>query len=536
MKKHLRIFALLLVVTLLAGCGSGGGSTPTPAGAPATETPAAETQGAIGGGTNEEGGFVRQTEEGTLTLGTPNATEGFDPASDNNGIGMSLVYETLFVYNPDTETLEPQLAESYEYLDDTTLQINLRKDATFSNGDPFTAEDVLFSLYRFIDVASNLSTYVDVYDYDNCEIVDDHTLILKYYEPYGPGVNYLSGQFKMLNKEYVESTDADAFWDAPVGTGPYAVVENVSGSHTTYALRDDYWGEAPEAKTITVRNYSESSTMFIDFENGELDLVIEVGTNDVNRLLADEVADCTYKIQSIRDVYMLCLSEYVEYFQDVRVRQAIAHALNVEEIADVALDSLALEATSVLPEGVAFKIDLDGYEYNPELSKELLAEAGYPDGFELNMVITQDPVSPIMAEAIQFYLEQVGIKLNIQAYDFPTAIPMFMAGETDMCLKNAMGGATLGEPDQILDTLKASSTNAAIRISDPEMDGYLMNGLYTIDEDARRENYENAQKWVYENVTNIPICEAAKCFAYRNYLSLKTNSVQYPDLTFVHFN
>ena len=182
--------------------------------------------------------------------------------------------------------MENLLAESYKWLDDTTLEIHLNPAARFSNGDPVTPEDVLWSMQYYIESGSNLSTYYTNYDYDNCEIVDDTTFILKYFEPYGPAINYLT-LMKVQNKSYYEEFGEDAYWDSPCGSGPYEVVENVSGSHTTYRLREDYWNPdmMPEVKEFVVKSYPEKSTMYIDFENGDLDIAWNIDDSDAQRAL-----------------------------------------------------------------------------------------------------------------------------------------------------------------------------------------------------------------------------------------------------------
>lgn len=538
MKKRIGIIALILTLALLlAACGGGGNATPTPNGGDAQSTgspggPAA-TEPPAGGSTG--GNFERKTENGTLTIGTITTADSFDTTISFNAIGIALVYDTLLVRNPYTGELEGLIAEDWEYADDTTIVLTLKDDIYFSNGDKMTAEDVLYSMERFITTQSRWSTFVDAFDFENCSY-EGNVLTLKTYEPFGPGLNYLAMRYtSVLNKAYVESTDDEAFWDKPVGTGPYELVENVAGSHSTYKLRDDYWGEAPEFHTITVRYYSEATTMFIDYENGVLDMAFEIDSNDAQRVINGEVENTVYSISPTYDTYSLALPEYVEAFDDIRVRQAIAYAINAEEIAEVGLGVLYTPSTSTLPEGVEYKIDVGQYEYNPERAKELLAEAGVePGDIELRFVVVSFPSNTRMAEAIQAQLDVIGIKVNVESYDIATAVPIFMAAETDIVI-NSMGASAL-EPDQTYDTVKANSTNATVRISDAEMDAYLMGGRNSIDPEVRRENYENAQKWMYESYRQVPICDVAACYIYRDYIeSFETVIPNYPNLRYVVF-
>lgn len=535
--KRSKILALLLamcmVFAMLASCSNSDAGDTGDTGA---STPSGTD--AVGGGStvSDDTAYVRQTEEGTLTIGTTTNTDTFNPVSSFNAIGMQLVYDQLFVQNPETGEIEGQLAESWEYQDSTHLYIKIHEGATFSNGDPITTTDALWSLQRIVTEESRWSTFVDAIDFDSCQIISDTEMVIAYFTEFGPGLNYLATRYSsVLCKAYVESTDEDAFWDAPVSSGPYTLVENVSGSYSTYQLRDDYWGEMPEASFITVKNYAEATTMFIDYENGVLDAAFSVDSSDAERLISGAVADTNYAIAPGYDVYGLALPEYVSYFDDIRVRQAIAYAIDAAAVAEIGLGVLGGEATSILPEGVNYKIDCGTYEYNPEKAVELLTEAGYASGdIVLRFVVVNFPSNVRIAEAVQAYLAAVGITVNVESYDLATAVPIFMAAETDLVI-NSMGASAL-DPDQQLDTVKATSTNATVRVTDELMAGYLQTGRDSVDTAVRQEAYENAQNWMYENIRQVTLCEVFYCYCYRPYItSLATVSVQYPNLRMVHF-
>lgn len=521
MKKTISLLLALVMLLSLASCGG-------------SNNPGGSSGSTSGNGNDTPGGSSGGSGDRTVTLGWTQAVEGFEPAFANNGIGFALVYENLFENNPDTGELEGQLVESYEWLDDTTLQLTLKEGITFSNGDPMTPEDVLWSLQYYIEVGSNLSTYYTNYDWDNCQIIDDRTFTFKYFEPYGPALNYLTLP-KIQNKSYYEEFGEDAYWDSPCGSGPYTVVENVSGSHSTYQLRDDYWGEKPEAEQIIVKTYSEASTMYIDFENGALDIAFGLSANDAQRAQDGSGSGYTAVLQSDLDCKMLCLANYKTEFQDARVREAIAIGVEWDQVGAAAFGVLATPSTSTLPAGVRYKIDTAGYTYDPDRARQLLADAGYADGFTIDLVLVNDTTNQRMAEAIQAYLSAMNITLNIESYEIATAIPMFMSGQTDCIIKTAQGGATCLEPDQIYDTLKASSTLVAAAVQDSTFDGYLMKGLYTSDESEREQLYVNAQNWLYENMWAIPICDTMGAYVYKDGISLKTVSMTYPNLRFIHF-
>lgn len=497
---------------------------------------AADDKSAVGTVDAAESSFVRQTEAGTLTIGTCKEIDSFDPCTSTFSTGLYLVYDQLFYLDEDG-VVQGMLAEEWEYQDSTHLYIKIH-DATFSNGDPVTAEDCLWSMERLITNQSRWSTFVDFIDFANCEIINDREFVLALNQEFGPGMNYLATRYtSVLNKEYVEATGDEALWGEPIGSGPYVCTSNVSGSLSTFERRDDYWDadNLPEPTEITVRYYAEATTMFIDYENGVLDMAFVVGESDAERLVAGEVADTGYKIQSGLDVYGLGLPEYVSAFDDVRVRQAIAMAVDWEAVTDVGLGVLGGEADSILPQGVVYRISTGTYEYDPDQAKALLDEAGFDYSQEFQFVVVNSDTNTRLAEAIQAYLAAVGINVNVDACDWTTAVTHFMNNETDFVI-NSMGCTTL-DPDQQLDTVGPWSTNGSVRVTDEEMAGYMTTGRYSVDSAVREEAYANAQTWMYENVRQVAFAEPYYCYCYRPYISgdFWCASVEAPNLRLVTF-
>ena len=529
--KMKRALALLLagmmLLGLLAGCGNNAN----------TASDAPNGEGAAPGVSDpgEEGTYARKTEEGTLTVGLTDTADSFDPAVSFNSVGIQLVYDSILVKDPFTGEITSEIAESWEYIDDCTLVIQFRDDVYFSNGEKMTAEDALFSLNRMITENSRWSTFVDAFNFEKSS-ADGQTLTLITDEPFGPGLNYLTTRYaSVLCKSYVESCSDEDFWDKPVGTGPYECQENVSGSHSTYVAKTDYWGEVPEITTITTRYYAEQSSMMLDYENGDLDMAFDLSVSDADRALNTGIEHSEAVLAPVYDTYSICLPEYVEAFEDIRVRQAIAHALDAAAITASAMGALGVVADSTLPTGVDYKISVGGYEYDPELAQSLLDEAGVkPGDLNLRFVVVNSSTNNNIAELVEAYLGVLGINVTITSADLPTAVPLFMAGETELVI-NSMG-ASAQDPDQQYDTVKASSTNATVRITDPEMDGYLMTGRNSVDTEVRRENYEAAQQWLYDSYREIPICDVYECYIYRDYISeFATVSPAAPNLRFVTF-
>ncbi|MGI6326593.1 MAG: ABC transporter substrate-binding protein [Saccharofermentanales bacterium] len=472
----------------------------------------------------------------TLIVGQTGAVEGFDPGSSNNGIGFYLVYDTVFYKDPYSDEFKSNVIDTYHWVDDTTLQLNLKRGVKFSNGDELTAKDILFSMKYYVDSGSNLASFYTQYDFANSTAKDDYTLLIKYNSVFGPAISYLT-ETKIQNQKYFETNGAEAFWDRPCGTGPYTCAENVTGAYTKYTLRDDYWGGMkPEATEITVRSYSEPSTMYIDYQNGALDMAVGVGSLDADRAINEKLQNTVIKNQSNNDVLMFCFNNTVKLFDDVNVRKAIASAVDWNACAKAAYGVLCQPATSTLPSNFKYHVDTGGFKYDPDLAKQLLSIAGYENGFEIQLVIPNIIETQRLAEAIQGYLKAVNIKLTINAYALPTAVGMFMKGETDVSIKMIPGGAKNFEAHQVYEGLTATSTNISVSIKDATLNSYFTTGLGTNIDSERQENYTKAQQWLFDNYQALPICEPSTCLIFKDSISLTTNLTSFPDLTYVHFN
>jgi len=515
--------ALVMMVALFAGCGQSGTQATQ---APATDNAAVQNVSTSGGlvvSTAEGSSYARKTAAGTLTVGsTRPIVDTYDPILSNAVIGKALVYDTLFVRDPVTSEIEGSLVESWEWLDGTTLKMNLRKGVKFTNGEELTAEDVLFSFDRMINGTSQWSTNFDEIDIANSYAEDDYTVVFKYVSEYGPAMAYLCVTMAVIvNKDWAETATDDDWFNNPCGTGPYTLTENVSGSHATFTRKAaaDFWGELPDAETITVKQYSEGTTMFVDYENGVLDMICTIDVVNAGRCLNKEVADTTFVLAPMYDVYSMVLSEMCPAFDDIRVREAIAHAVEWDQVCQIGSGALAKQATSIIPTGMDYYYNCGTYEYNPELSRQLLKEAGYENGLTIKLVTVDNPTKNAYSEAIQAYLAEVGITMTIESAALMTAVGMLRAGEADCTINNSSGSSSR-DPDQQTDTTNKNSTNLTPRITDETFNSYLDTARYAIDPAVREEAYKNAQIWMHDNFRHLPIGEYLSTYAYRPYLQI----------------
>lgn len=465
------------------------------------------------------GGTKSGTEDKTLVAGMTRGVETLDLMVVGSSPALACIYEGLFMYNPDSGELEPWLAESYEFISDTQIRIKLHEGVLFSNGEELTAEDVIYSYQRLADPDNGFSQafYYQIFDFDNCYAEDDYTVVLTTYNVVGPLINYLGRIADIVNKDFFENVSAEDMWDQTCGTGPYVPVENISGDHTTLQLRDDYWKEDsyPEAETIILRSYSEVLTMYTDFINGDLDIVL--GLNDSTfATVEDELPGATARKVNELELCYLCLPSYVEEFQDIRVRQAIAEAVNWEDVIANAVGSLGALATSNLSSTASpYYVNQGAYPYNPEHAQELLAEAGYPNGFDLNVTATNSAMSVAAYETIQFYLSVVGINLQYETLESGSAMPLIATGQTDMFLLES-ANTPVAEPALLMQHANDDSGLAPCKIMDADYNAIWDAAFNTTDEQARIDYYKQAQSWLWSNYWHIPIMEYISAYAYND--------------------
>lgn len=535
MKRISAILATILVLAmLLSACGGGGGSseTQTPAPDTAPSTDPAPT------GDSDPDPAPDSSEPRTLSVGTLDSSDGFDPTVNSNcGLGLTLVYDSILILDYSTNEVVPNLATSFGFVDDLTFEMEIAEDVYFSNGELMTPEDVIFSLSRFVFENSQFETGFNNIDFDNSTI-DGSKITLKLFEADPDLIYALSNDrwASVVCKSYVESTSADAFWDAPIGTGAYICTENIAGSHATYERRDDYWQGAPAASTVTIRFYSELTTMMVDYETGVIDIALDVGEAEYDLANSGSYSDTATKLFPAYDILSVTMPQYIEAFDDIRVRQAVAMALDVEGITKAVYGSLGTVADSCLIDGVEYYSSIGVNEYNPDRAKELLAEAGYGEGeLELLMLFPGMPTNEKAGTIVQAQLAEVGIKLNVESGDFATVIPRLMNNECELGLSGTGGGTYVAS--KILTLISEKGTNASQTIADEDFNVFIREGATSTDPAVRAEAYKNAQQWVADNYWYVPIAYSNGAVVHHtnvdNVVGLTARSV---NLRFVTFN
>lgn len=479
-------------------------------------------------------GFSQEAKPGgTLVFGSAGDAARLDPANITDGISITrtdAMFEGLLRYKEGSTEIEPCLAESWEVSEDgLTFTFHLRKGVKFHDGTDFNADAVVYSYKRQFDPNHPFYQYGEwaywkwMFNYVNdVEKIDDYTVKITLSQP---NASFLTSMamftVAIVSPTACEKYGAD-FFKNPVGTGPFKFVEWVKDDHVTVEAFDDYWGGRPYLDRIIFRVIPDPSVRLLELEKGTIDCMEYPSPDDLERIKNNPNL-VLLETAGINVGYLaMNMGEdtpgFEKPFADFRVRRAINHAINKQEIVEYLYKGTAVVAKNPIPPSMwGYNDAIEDYEYNPEKARELLKESGYPDGFETTLYVM--PVSrpymfdpPKIAEAIQADLEAVGIKAKIYTVEWGTYLQETEAGKHPMCLLGWIGDN--GDPDNFIyvlldkdNAIVGSAGNVAFYRND-ELHDILIKAQRTYDQAEREKLYMKAQEIVHNDAPWVPLAHA----------------------------
>ena len=405
MKKLLALILALLMLVSMVACGAKKEET---AETPAADTPA-ETPADDGEITTElEVQDVVEADDTVeykehITIGVDAQITTLDPTQKNNVIQNCLwtsTHDTLIEYNPQTNEYEPGLALEWEWIDDVTLQLKLREGVKFHDGTDFNAYDVEATLAR---VTAGLVANT----YDHCDIIDDYTVNTVVQSPNVDWVFVLSHTSSSICSAEAIEADPDT---AYVGTGPWKVIDFVSGDSVDLERFDDYWGPLPGTKKLTYRYYGESAARLIALENGEVDMIYSVGQTDLE--YAKSNPDIVVEEFTSSNLFWFAFNMEKAPGQDENLRKAVAYAINRDAMVAASgggEPAYTMWGWNSLGYTTEFEQD---YSFNLELAQEYADKATVKE-FTLPVYGPTETLAAVLQEN----LRAIGITMNIQSYD-----------------------------------------------------------------------------------------------------------------------
>ena len=495
---------------------------------------------------------------GTMVFGSSGDAVRLDPGDVTDGESiqrMDNIFEGLVEFGSGTTEIEPCLATSWEISEDgKEITFHLREGVKFHDGTDFNADAVVFSFARQYDTNHPHYQYGQwpywgwMYgDIDKVEKIDDYTVKVVMKKINASIMTSLA----MFTVNIVSPTNAEKYkedaFKNPCGTGPFKFVEWVKADHITLEANEDYWRERAKLDKLIFRVIPDGSARLMALEVGEVQGIEFINPADFDRIRANKdlvlmsepgmnigymaintgygYIDANNNYARDEEEPLVKTPGYYEPLTKKKVRQAINMAIDKQSIVDNLYMGTAIKAKNGMPPFMlGYNDDIVDYPYDPAKAKELLAEAGYPDGFEVTLYVM--PVSrpymfdpPKIGEAIQSYLGAVGIKVNIYQVDWGTYLQETMDGNAQMCLLGWTGDN--GDPDNFLNVLYGANVCS---IGTSGNYGFYMNStaqallteaLATYDTEKRATYYKKFQEMIHEDACYVYLAHSNQNLAFR---------------------
>lgn len=482
---------------------------------------------------------VSQSEESVLRYAVPASPKGlFNPLLSNttydNNVN-NLVYSPLILLDENNE-YKPGLAEKYEFSDDKlTITFNLRKDVKWHDGEPFTADDVLFTFTSMADPKytgsrfNEISKIVGAQDYHDgkadsisgIKVIDKNTISFTYTDVYAPALSNFS-QRGIIPKHIwskVNITDwenSSELLNKPIGTGPYKFVEFKPDQYVELESNEDYFGGAPKIKKFIFK-VTNTETELAELAKGDLDVVSLTSTKEEDfKMLKD--AGIKIEEKPSANYQFMTMNSNKEFFKDKRVRQAITYAINREGVVKSLIGEHGQVVNAPLSlAGWAYpESGLNTYDYNLDKAKSLLKEAGWTekDGvlqkngvkFKVDMLVpTGNKIREQSAPIIQQNLKEVGITVNISTMDIASAMAKTQGeGDYDMGLFGFTLEVDPGDADRYWASSIANGSQFNFsNFINTQSDELLDKATRTIDQNERKEIYAEWGKLINEEAPYV---------------------------------
>ena len=496
MKKSKTLFTLLIAGALMASCGG------------AKES-------------NDGGKDNAKTAERPLTVAMATEIDSLDPfnatAGDTKTV-MDQIFDGLLDVDEDGN-LVPDLAESYEISEDgLTYTFKLKEGVKFHDGSDFSADDV----YYTYDKLSGLSSG---------EPMSSKFSVIKEMEVISPTeikmtLDAINNSFIYLQNQPIVKKDYEDNQTKPLGTGPYKFVSYTPGEGMVMERFDDYHRKdhVAKIKQVNVVRIADNQALVMALNNGEVDLASKLTADELEQV--SESTDSYSHPQNL--VQLLGLNNKVKPFDDIRVRQAIAHAIDKDELIEAVAGGKASKIySSFSPALKDFYNDLEEmYPTDVEKAKELLAEAGYPDGISFTMTVPSDYKFHMdTAELIQAQLKKAGINATIDPIEFSTWLDrVYKDRDYETTIAGFIGYT---DPIRVLDRYVSTNDKDYLNYESEEYDKAISNAMETLDRDELIKNVKDAQEIIARDCAAVFLQDPNDNIVLNNqYTGLKTYPVQ----------
>ena len=522
MKKLVSLtLAMTMCVSLLAGCGNKDASTTeTAASAASAGSTATVAEPDVGIDTTN---YLKIQDDNPDTVDPQATTEYYTVAMN--------IFDRLVEVKANgdgTSEIVPSLAKSWEISDDgLTYTFTLNEGVKFSNGADLTSSDVLYTIKRMLTYEKAVND--DIYDMiqgasDVAEgkteelagfkIIDDYNFSLTLEELYGAFLACLTTPGASIFDEETTEQAGDQFGIDPavtIGTGPFTFAAWEFNSELVLSANKDYWDGAPACEGLVLKVIPDEATARMMFENGELDILdMDNNASQLEYFLNNDA----YQDQIVSGprvgVYYICLNEKFTELSDARVRKALQYSIDRQAILDSLYAGKGQLENGIFPHGlIGYNADLPEIPYDVEQAKALLAEAGYPDGFEMELCYSSDAgqTTKDMLEIISAYWAEIGVTAKVTEVDEGSFYDMRAAGEIESYTSS--WSADFNDPDNFIYSFFGNESNIERRglgYSNTEAIARVAAARAIVDEDERIAEYQDLEKLIIqEDAAWVPL-------------------------------
>jgi len=432
------------------------------------------------------------------------------------------ICDDLLYRDPVTYEYKPLLAKAYKWVDTTTMEFELRKGIVFHNGEKFDADDVVYTINYVTNPDNKVLVQRNVNWIEKAEKLGPYKVRLYLKNPFPSALEYLAGNIPIYPNEYYAKVGPKGFGLKPVGTGPYKVVKNEVGKRIVFEKNKDYFKDSPKGQPsigkLVQRTIPEVTTMVAELMTGGLDWIYQV-PKDQSEKLANMRNIKVVRAETMRVgwIAMDAAGRTGENpFKKLKVRRAVCHAIDRESISRNLVGGQSRVIHShCFPTQFGCTQDVMQYDYNPEKAKKLLAEAGYPNGFEIDLTGYRNRP---YAEAMIGYLRAAGIKANLKYLKY-SALRKRVYGNKTAFNFTTWGSYGVNDVSNITGRVfKFSEVDYA---RDPQVRDWLEEGDTTIDVDARRAVYKKALERIAEQAYILPLFTWVSNYAFNKDLDFK---------------
>lgn len=535
MKKRLNLalaagLAVSLALTGCGGSGSGGGTDTTAAGG-SSET--GTTEGSAAATVGEQ---VDTTGFLITALNADIQTADVQKTSKDYQTPMN-IYDRLVDIEVDdagNSSIVPNLAESWDIsADGLEYTFHLRQGVKFHNGNDFTAEDVLYTFDRMLTTDGAVNTeFIDqikganellegtATELEGVEVIDDYTIKVTLKEPFAGFLACISTPGVSIYDSEATEAAGDQFGMDPtvtIGTGPFKFSSWTFNDQLVLTRNDDYWKGASALPGVVVKIIPDTETQTMMFESGELDIIdLDFVTDAIDRF-TETYPDQIVSGPRVGTTYFT-MNFNIEPFNDVKVRQAVQMSIDRQAILDALYGGRGQVEQGIFPHGlIGFNGSQTVIEYNPEEAKALLAEAGYADGFTMEIAAdssASDTVTMAL-EIIKAQLEEVGINAEIKNYDQSTWLDTRKSGELGSFMSTWT--ADYNDPDNFIYTFFGNEEKSKIRsinYPDTAVMERVSKARAIVDEGERIAEYNALEeKLIHEDAAWVPMYSRTHLFA-----------------------